>query len=163
MVFLSESFDAEDTRPPGPADTLEAAASIWESAVDMVLARMPARMAPASSARITEWVLMKLARRTMTLSAAEADSKPWIAPAREAAKPTTPMAMATNMDTATQPVPTRRETLQLIGVGNGHEPQKDMGHTEVAQAPGHGGDDGQHRIGTGLAGDQRWRFWSGPR
>ena len=41
--------------------------------------------------------------------------------------------------------------LQLVRVFNGHEPQQNVGHTEIAQAPGHGGDNGQQAVGDGLA------------
>ena len=41
--------------------------------------------------------------------------------------------------------------LQLLFVFNGHEPQQDVGHTEVAQAPGQGGNHGEGAVrrGTG--------------
>ena len=61
--------------------TLEEAASSWESAVDMVEARMPARISPASSAASTPCREMSLAMETMMASAAEALEKPSRAPA----------------------------------------------------------------------------------
>ena len=39
--------------------------------------------------------------------------------------------------------------LQLLLVADGHEPQQDMGHSEVAQAPGQGGDNGEDAVGGG--------------
>ena len=42
--------------------------------------------------------------------------------------------------------------LELGVILNGHEPQQDMGHTEVAQAPGQGGDDAQGREAARLVG-----------
>ena len=38
---------------------------------------------------------------------------------------------------------------QLLFVLNGHEPQQDVGHAKVAQAPGHGGHDVQQAVGGG--------------
>ena len=49
-------------------DTLDAAASSWESAVDMVAARIPARITPATTANSTPWLLMTSASLTMTVS-----------------------------------------------------------------------------------------------
>ena len=48
-------------------DTLEAAARSWESAVDMVAARMPDRMMPATIAGRMPCLLMRSAILTMIL------------------------------------------------------------------------------------------------
>ena len=48
--------------------TPEEAASSWLSAVDMVAARMPARMSPARTAASTPFWLMRLAMRTIRVS-----------------------------------------------------------------------------------------------
>ena len=52
-------------------DTLEAAASIWLSAVDMVAARMPARIRPARMAASTPCWAIRLATRTIRVSLEE--------------------------------------------------------------------------------------------
>ena len=49
-------------------ETLDAAASSWESAVDMVAARMPARITPATTANSAPWLLITSASLTMTVS-----------------------------------------------------------------------------------------------
>ena len=78
----------------------------------------------------------------MMVSASELVPRKGILPALVTALPTTPMSTAMTMEMTTQTVAMRRESLELVVILNGHEPQQDMGHTEVAQAPGQGGDDG---------------------
>ena len=64
-------------------ETLDAAASSWESAVDMVAARIPARMTPATNANRTPWELMRLAILIMTVSESELVVSIGISPAME--------------------------------------------------------------------------------
>ena len=53
------------------SDTAEAAVSSWESAVDMVAAKMPARMSPARMARTRPLPLRMWAMATMMVSLSE--------------------------------------------------------------------------------------------
>ena len=48
--------------------------------------------------------------------------------------------------------------LDLFGVLDAHEAQQDVGHTEVAQTPGHGGNDGQESIVADLSGGHIAQF-----
>ena len=53
------------------SDTAEAAVSSWESAVDMVAAKMPARMSPARTARTAPLPPMIWAMATRMVSLSE--------------------------------------------------------------------------------------------
>ena len=64
-------------------ETAEAAARSWESAVDMVAARMPARMMPATIAKSTPFRLIRSAILMMTVSASELVVRNGIAPTLE--------------------------------------------------------------------------------
>ena len=88
-------------------DTLEDAASSWESAVDMVLARMPARMRPAISAGKMPPLAKSSAMRMMTVSVLE-PSRGAMAPMPDRALPTMPISTARAMATVTQTEATRR-------------------------------------------------------
>ena len=88
-------------------DTLDAAASIWLSAVDIVAARMPARMSPARTAASTPCWLMRLAMRTMRVSLDE-PLRNSSAPTLVMPRPTMPMTMDAVMAMTTQTVAMRR-------------------------------------------------------
>ena len=64
-------------------DTLEEAASSWESAVDMVAARMPARMMPATMASTGPFLLIRLASWTIMVSDSALVSRKGILPATD--------------------------------------------------------------------------------
>lgn len=67
MLFFSEMFRCSVSRSRF-SDTLEDAASSWESAVDMVLARMPERTRPAISAGRMPCLERRSATLTMMVS-----------------------------------------------------------------------------------------------
>ena len=88
-------------------ETLDAAASIWLSAVDMVAARIPARIRPASTAASTPCCAMRLAMRTMRVSLEE-PLRNSSAPALVMPRPTTPMTMEAVMAMTTHTLAMRR-------------------------------------------------------
>ena len=88
-------------------ETLDAAASIWLSAVDMVAARIPARMRPASTAANAPWALMRLAMRTMRVSLVE-PLRNSSTPALVMPRPTMPMTMEAVMAMTTHTEAMRR-------------------------------------------------------
>ena len=94
-------------------DTLEDAASSWESAVDMVAARMPARIMPPTSAASQPWLAIRSAMRMMIVSASEEVVKLSTAPAAEMALPTTPIITAAAMEMTTHTLATRRESFSF--------------------------------------------------
>ena len=94
-------------------DTPEAAVSSWESAVDMVQARIPARTTPATTDSRIPWRPSKSARRMITVSDSELDENMGIPPATEAPYPMMPIRMATNMEMTTQMDAIRRDVLSL--------------------------------------------------
>ena len=67
MLFFSEILSPKVSRNMF-SDTLDAAAKSCESAVDIVLARIPAKIRPAISAGKTPWVERSPATRTITVS-----------------------------------------------------------------------------------------------
>ena len=95
------------------SETEDEAASSWESAVDMVDARIPARIRPASTAQTMPFWLSRLAMRTMMVSESE-PARLSSAPALVMARPTMPMNTATNSETMTQEVATRRDSLSFF-------------------------------------------------
>ena len=64
--------------------TPDAAVSSWESAVDMVHARIPARTTPATMDNSSPWRPSRSARRMMTVSDSELEEKAGMLPATEA-------------------------------------------------------------------------------
>ena len=90
--------------------TPEEAANSWLSAVDIVLAKMPARITPASSAATTPCWDSRLAICTIMVSLSA--SAP-IAPFLTIAEPTTPITTAMNIEITTQMVAMRREVFNL--------------------------------------------------
>ena len=96
------------------SDMEEAAASSWESAVDMVLAIMPARVTPASRAKATPQWLSRLASWMTMVSESELVARVTILPVLDTLKPTTPMRTATPMAMTTQMEPTRREMVSFF-------------------------------------------------
>ena len=62
-------------------ETPEAAVRSWESAVDMVQARMPAMTMPAIRAKKTPWVLSRSASRMTMVSDSELEVRKGMAPA----------------------------------------------------------------------------------
>ena len=94
-------------------DTLEEAASSWLSAVDMVAARMPARITPAISAGSGPNWLSRVAMRTMMVSLALPSSGA-TAPTLVIPLPTTPINTATAMEMTTHTVAMRRLTFSLF-------------------------------------------------
>lgn len=94
-------------------DTLEEAASSWESAVDMVLARIPARIRPAMRAGRIPALLRRVAIWMTMVSLAEPD-RDAIVPEAVRALPTTPIITARNMAMTTHTEPTRRETTSFF-------------------------------------------------
>ena len=88
-------------------DTLEAAASIWLSAVDMVAARMPARIRPARMAASTPCWAIRLATRTIRVSLEE-PLRNSSAPALVMPRPTMPMTMEAVMAMTTHTLAMRR-------------------------------------------------------
>ena len=88
-------------------ETLDAAASIWLSAVDMVAARMPARIRPASTAARMPCCAMRFAMRTMTVSLEE-PLRYSSAPALVMPRPTMPMMMEAVMAMTTHTLAMRR-------------------------------------------------------
>ena len=95
------------------SETEDEAASSWESAVDMVDARIPARIRPASTAQTMPFWLSRSAMRTMMVSESE-PARLSSAPALVMARPTMPMNTATNSETMTQEVATRRDSLSFF-------------------------------------------------
>ena len=91
--------------------TPEAAASIWLSAVDMVAARIPARITPAINAAKKPWVLIKSAIVMMILSPSLRLS---IEPFALMALPTIPIKMATNIANTTHTVAILRESTNFF-------------------------------------------------
>ena len=95
------------------SETPDAAVSSWESEVDIVAARMPARMTPQSRAASTPCWLIRSAMRTMMVSESEPSSAP-SAPTLVSALPMMPIRIATPMAMTTQTVATRRDSLSLF-------------------------------------------------
>ena len=91
--------------------TEEEAAKSWESAVDIVAAKIPAKITPASSAAGTPYWLSRLEICTIIVSESAKCSK---VPAAVMALPTTPMNTATAMEITTQVVATRREIVSFF-------------------------------------------------
>ena len=90
----------------------EEAASSWESQVDMVQARMPARITPASRPGSTpRWAIWS----ETTMMMRSGSSRGSRAPAWTMLMPSTPMKMATNMETNTQTEATRRLRVIFLG------------------------------------------------
>ena len=94
-------------------DTLEEAASSWESAVDMVLARMPDSTSPASSAGRMPKRDRKAAIWTMTVSVSEAWRR-GSRPLALMAQPAIPMTSTSAMEMVTHTEATRRESVSLF-------------------------------------------------
>ncbi len=88
------------------SDTPEAATSIWLSAVDMVAARIPARITPPRTAASTPFLLSSLVRAMMTRSLSSNGAMP---PAFTTARPTIPIKIAIPMAKVTQMEATRLE------------------------------------------------------
>ena len=95
------------------SDMEEAAARSWESAVDMVLAMMPAKVTPASREKATPYWLSSSASLITMVSESELVVSVTIRPALDTPKPTTPMRTATPMAITTQMEPTRREMVSF--------------------------------------------------
>lgn len=96
---------------PRSCEIEEEAARSWLSAVDMVAARIPARITPASRAGSTPNWLIRLAIRTMMVSESASCSS---APALVMALPTNPMVMATPIEITTHEEATRRESFSFF-------------------------------------------------
>ena len=94
--------------PKRSEETADAAARSCESAVDMVEARIPARMVPARNAGRIPCVLRRSAILTMIVSEAEPSSKV-SSPAFVIPRPTTPMRTATAREITTHVVATLLE------------------------------------------------------
>ena len=108
MFFLSESFTPK-TSSSRFCVTPEAAASSCASAVDIVAARMPARIRPPTMAAKAPLEAMSAAVLTMRFSASGSLPGRAIAPALAIPKPTIPITTATPRETTHQTEPTRRE------------------------------------------------------
>ena len=108
MLFFSDSLTPKTSRRRFCV-TPEAAASSWASAVDIVAARMPARISPAMIAATAPFEAISAAVRTIRFSASGSLEGIVIAPARAMPKPTRPITTATPSDTTHQIEPTRRE------------------------------------------------------
>ncbi len=80
-------------------DALEDAARSWESAVDMVAARMPARITPATRAASTPCLEI---RSEIVMRMVSASSRAGMEPAFVMALPITPIKIATAMEITTQ-------------------------------------------------------------
>ena len=93
-------------------ETAEEAARSWESAVDMVDARIPARIRPATIANRKPCWLSTSAMRTMMVSESE-PVRVGMTPALDMDRPTTPMKTATAREMTTQMDATRRDRLSL--------------------------------------------------
>ena len=87
----------------------------------------------------------------MMVSASALVDRKGTLPAAVTPLPMTPMATAMAMEMTTHTVAMRREVFKFLRVLDGHEPQQDVGHTEVAQAPGQSGHDGQQAEAGGAA------------
>ena len=93
--------------------TLDAAASSWESAVDMVLARIPAKTRPAPIAITAPCSAMVLAIWMIIVSVL-ASVRFFTRPAPVMVLPTIPMAIAINIAMTTQTEATRRDMASLF-------------------------------------------------
>ena len=82
------------------SETAEDAAKSWESAVDMVEARIPARITPAPITASTPFSLNKAAIRIMIVSESDPERNP-IAPTSDMARPTMPIKIATAIEITT--------------------------------------------------------------
>ena len=93
--------------------TLELAASSWLSAVDMVAARMPARIKPATMLNKTPFWLIKCVICTMMVSLSPLLASRGTRPALVMALPTMPINTATAMEITTHTLAIRRLSLSL--------------------------------------------------
>ena len=98
--------------PKRSEDTAEDAAKSCESAVDIVEARMPARIVPASKAGRIPCLLNKSAICTMIVSESE-PVRVFKAPTSLIARPITPIKTATAREMTTQIVATRLESVSF--------------------------------------------------
>ena len=95
-------------------DTLEAAVKSCESAVDMVLARMPASTIPATMERRKPWPPSSPERRIIIVSESALEVKVSSFPAAETPHPIIPMRIATNMEMTTHTEAIRRDKPSLF-------------------------------------------------
>ena len=95
------------------SDTLDAAANSWESAVDMVLAKMPAKINPAMMAKNTPFSEMTCAIRTMMVSVSLPLSCGTIL-ALLSVRPTTPISTAIPIAITTHTDATRRDSFSFF-------------------------------------------------
>ncbi len=132
LFFLEEALAS--TLPRRSEDTAEEAARSCESAVDIVEARIPARIVPARNAGRIPYVLNRSEICTMIVSESEPESTA-SAPASLMARPITPINTATASEITTHVVATLLEREKLVFIFDRHETKKDMRHTEVSQSP----------------------------
>jgi len=95
-------------------DTPEAAVKSWESAVDMVHARIPASTTPATSDSKKPFCPRRCANWMITVSDWELVVNIGIEPATEAPYPMIPIRMATHMEISTHTVAIRRESTSFF-------------------------------------------------
>ena len=95
-------------------ETLEAAVSSWLSAVDMVAARIPERIIPATMASNVLLRLIRSASLMIMVSASALLVRNGTLPATETLYPMIPMAMAIIMEMTTQTVAIRREVFSFF-------------------------------------------------
>ena len=92
-------------------EALEDAARSWESAVDMVAARIPARIRPATMAARNPCLEIRSATTRIMVSGS---SSTGITPAFDMAFPTTPINTAITMEMTTQMVATLLESFSFF-------------------------------------------------